>query len=219
MNTKFFLFASFLFVTAGLGIGLILFGQQPGLKPAGQTSILGSSQECSHFCPARIDASKVQTQAQTQQTDKAPADTSGREQARVKRTVDGDTLDVLIDGREEKVRLLGINTPESVDPRRAVECYGKEASHQMDLLATNHQVTMAGDSTNQDRDKYHRLLRYVYLEDGTFVNEWMVEKGYAFAYTSFPFKFMKHFVDLERQARSLELGLWNSTVCPYYKIK
>ena len=56
----------------------------------------------------------------------------------------------------------------------------------------------------------------IFLEDGTFVNEWMVEKGYAFAYTSFPFKYMKHFVALERQARSLELGLWNSTVCPYY---
>ena len=140
-------------------------------------------------------------------------------QSRYRRTVDGDTLDVIVDGEEEKVRLLGINTPESVDPRRAVECFGKEASHQMDMLTTGQKVTLVSDFTNDNRDKYQRLLRYVYKEDGTFVNAWMVEKGYAFAYLSFPFVHKKEFVVLEKKARNSELGLWNSDVCPYYATK
>ena len=143
----------------------------------------------------------------------------GTEQAWVKRTVDGDTLDVIVEGREEKVRLIGINSPESVDPRRPVECYGKEASKKMDLLATHHQVTMTGDPLDANRDKYGRLLRYIYLEDGTFVNAWMVQHGYAFAYTIFPFMDSEKFVGFERTARADELGLWNSSVCPYYKTK
>lgn len=207
MNTRAYYFFGVLFLLAGIGIGLILFGpqQEPDL---GKNSVFNNSPGTSitQTTPA------VPTQS-TQYS--VPNGVS----ALVKRTVDGDTLSVIVGEVEEKVRLLGINTPESVDPRRAVECYGKEASRQMDILVTGHHVILVPDFTNDDRDKYGRLLRYVYLEDGTFVNEWMVKQGYAFAYTTYPFRFKSSFVQLERIARSNELGLWNSTVCPYYTSK
>lgn len=198
MSKKNFLFLCYVVVLIALAVKFAFFDQS---NSTGNASILTASQE----------TQQRQTLQSVTQT-LSPAET-----AWVKRTVDGDTLDVIVNGKEEKVRLLGINSPESVDPRRPVECYGKEASHQMDLLATSHNVTMAGDQTNQDRDKYQRLLRYVYLEDGTFVNARMVERGYAFAYTVYPFEYMKNFIELERKARESELGLWNSAVCPYYR--
>jgi len=189
---------------AGVGVWMILVGQEPRAEVRiGKTSVMQSSE---------------QTGAQTAPLPQI-TQVIQSEHAFVKRTVDGDTLDVIIAGTEEKVRLIGINSPESVAPRRPVECFGKEASHQMDLLATGHQVTMAGDALDANRDKYGRLLRYIYLEDGTFVNSWMVEKGFAFAYTSFPFQYSKKFVALELQARAAQLGLWNSAVCPYDSTK
>ncbi len=196
MNKKNFLFLCYIVVIFALSIKLAFFPDSD--HAAGDADLLNGT-------------------TQTQIAVISAQSTDSLEHAWVKRTVDGDTLDVIVGGTEEKVRLLGINTPESVDPRRAVECYGKEASHQMDLLSTHHNVTMAGDPTNQNRDKYKRLLRYVYLEDGTFVNARMVEHGYAFAYTVYPFQYMKMFTDLEKKAQENELGLWNSTLCPYYR--
>ncbi len=199
MNTQSYYFFGFLFILAGVGIGLILFAPQQETD-TGRISVFN---DVSLVAPTQSGQSSVPT----------------GESAVVKRAVDGDTLAVIVGGVEEKVRLLGIDTPESVDPRRAVECYGKEASKQMDQLVTGHDVIMLQDPTNDDRDRYGRLLRYIYLRDGTFVNEWMVEHGYAFAYTTYPFQFKNSFVKLERIARSNELGLWNSAVCPYYRNK
>lgn len=197
MSTRAYYFFGVLFLLAGIGIGLILFGPQQVMDEG------------------RISVQTIPG-VSTQSTQPSVPD---GESALVKRTVDGDTLSVIVGEIEEKVRLLGINTPETVDPRRAVECYGKEASKQIDQLVTGRRVILVPDPTNDDRDKYGRLLRYVYLEDGTFVNEWMVEHGYAFAYITYPFQFKNSFVNLERIARSNELGLWNSAVCPYYTTK
>lgn len=99
--------------------------------------------------------------------------------AEVVRVVDGDTIVVRLAGIEESVRLLGIDTPESVDPRSPVECFGKEASAQTaSLLPPGTEVRLVRDV--EARDRYARLLAYVYrADDGAFVNLQLVQDGYA----------------------------------------
>ncbi len=124
---------------------------------------------------------------------------------RVERVVDGDT--VVLDGNE-KVRLIGINTPESVDPRRPVQWYGKEASAYAKGLLLGKRVRMEQDV--EKTDKYGRTLGYLHLEDGTFVNLHLVEKGYAFTYPYPPnVKYSSEIRDAERKAREANRGLWS----------
>jgi micrococcal nuclease len=135
---------------------------------------------------------------------------------RVVRAVDGDTIKISLNDKDETVRLIGINTPESVDPRVDVECFGKEASDKMKELVSGRDVRIEYDPTQQVRDKYNRILAYVYLDDGTFINQKMVEDGYAFEYTyNVPYMYQKEFKALEYSARSNEAGLWNKSVCNY----
>ncbi|MBU1118935.1 thermonuclease family protein [Patescibacteria group bacterium] len=131
----------------------------------------------------------------------------------VARVVDGDTIKVDINGKAESVRLIGIDTPETVHPTKPVECFGKEASNKMKELVQDKKVRLEKDALGADRDKYQRLLRYVYLEDGTFVNEVMVKEGYAYAYTSFPFTFLEQFKQDQSEAKENGKGLWADGVC------
>ncbi|MGA2631212.1 MAG: thermonuclease family protein [Terriglobia bacterium] len=119
------------------------------------------------------------------------------------RVIDGDTIQ--LDGGE-RVRLIGVDTPETVDPRRPVQYFGKEASAFTRRLAEGRTVRLEfGDETF---DRYHRTLAYVYLPDGTFLNAEIIRQGYGFAYTRFPFRYQEEFVRLERQAREERRGLW-----------
>lgn len=135
----------------------------------------------------------------------------------VLRTVDGDTLEVREDGASdsEKIRLLGVNTPESVDPRKPVECFGKEASKFTDDLVTGKRVNLVSDPEADNVDKYGRFLRSVELENGTDLNEALLREGYAYAYLSFPLsderKALYH--ELEQEAKSAERGLWSPDTC------
>ena len=122
---------------------------------------------------------------------------------RVVRVVDGDTL--LLD-RKERVRLIGVDTPETVDPRRPVERFGKEASAFTKRMAEGEKVRLEYDQDRKDR--FGRTLAYVYLEDGTFLNAEIVKQGYGHAYTRFPFKYLDEFRDYEREAREAQRGLW-----------
>src|SRR5258706_15784232 len=92
-----------------------------------------------------------------------PVLAAGDEVGSVLRVVDGDTLQVRIAGRAEKVRLIGVDTPESVDPRRPVQYFGKEAAEFTRSLAAGRTVTLRGEEGAPGRDKYNRLLRYVFL--------------------------------------------------------
>jgi len=128
----------------------------------------------------------------------------------VGRVVDGDTIRVHI-GSEETVRLIGIDTPESVDPRSPVECFGVEAStHLQELLPVGTRVRLVRDV--EARDRYDRLLAYVYrAEDGLFVNEQMARDGYADVLTFPPnVAHAADFVDAVREAREAGRGLWGS---------
>lgn len=121
---------------------------------------------------------------------------------------DGDTITVTIAGKAEIVRLIGIDTPETKDPRKPVQCFGTAASAEAKKLLDGKAVRLEGDPTNSNRDKYRRLLRYVYLQDGTLVNHYMIKNGYAFAYTLFPFTKLEEFRAAEREAREANRGLW-----------
>jgi len=128
--------------------------------------------------------------------------------ATVSRVIDGDTIEVRIAGQIEKVRLIGVDTPETVHPNKPVEYFGKEASAFTKRLLQGKGVVLRDDPMNRDRDRYHRLLRYVYLENGTLVNAEIIRQGYGFAYTKYPFSLMEEFRALEREAREKERGLW-----------
>ena len=128
--------------------------------------------------------------------------------ARVLRVVDGDTIIVRLDGREERVRYIGMNTPESVTPERPVECFGREASEANKALVSGKTVRLERDVS--DRDRFGRLLRYVYV-DGAFVNGELVRQGYANAITIQPdVRENDRLRDLEREARDLGRGLWSA---------
>lgn len=128
----------------------------------------------------------------------------------VKSIVDGDTIKVVKDGKLETVRLLGIDTPETKDPRKPVQCFGKEASAYITQLALDKYVQLEPDRSQGDRDKYQRLLRYVYLQDGTNVNAEMVRSGYAVAYVRYPVQQLEEFKRLQRIAMDSESGLWSA---------
>ena len=96
---------------------------------------------------------------------------------RVVKVVDGDTLDVEIDGKIERLRLIGIDTPETVDPRKSVQCFGREASNKAKELLSGQFVNLESDETQGERDKYKRLLRYVFLPDGTNFNLYMIAEA------------------------------------------
>jgi micrococcal nuclease len=131
---------------------------------------------------------------------------AGSVQGRCIRVVDGDTIVVDLGGRRERVRLIGIDTPETVHPQKPVEYFGKEASEFTRRMVEGKEVTLKFDW--QQRDKYKRLLAYVYLLDGTFLNAEIVKQGYGFAYTRYPFKYMEEFRRHENEARGKNRGLW-----------
>lgn len=132
----------------------------------------------------------------------------------VTRVVDGDTIHVSIEGKDTTIRLIGVNTPETVDPRRKVECFGKEASVYMKSLLTDRKVRLESDPTQDVRDKYGRLLAYVYREDGLFINKELIARGYAYEYTyKIPYEYQVEFKKLQEQARLEGKGLWQAGVC------
>ncbi len=109
----------------------------------------------------------------------ATGDTGAPGTAVVSRVVDGDTIVIDLGGQQEKVRLIGIDTPETKSPTKPVQCYGKEASaHMAELLPSGTPVRLERDV--EERDKYGRLLAYVYrVSDGLFVNLDLAQGGYA----------------------------------------
>ena len=128
--------------------------------------------------------------------------------------VDGDTIKVNIDGTVKTLRLIGIDTPETVDPRKPVQCFGVEASNRTKELLLNKKVRLEADPSQGELDKYSRLLRYVYLEDGTFFNKKMITDGYAYEYTyNTPYKYQVEFKQAQVDAKNSKLGLWADSAC------
>ncbi|MBN1135824.1 MAG: thermonuclease family protein [Anaerolineae bacterium] len=139
-----------------------------------------------------------------------PGPTPHRTPARVVRVVDGDTIEVEIDGREYRVRYIGVDAPETVKENTPVEWMGPEASAANKALVYGKTVYLEKDVSETDR--YGRLLRYLFLADGTFVNGELVRQGYAQAITYPPdVKYQELLRALEREAQSAGRGLWQPT--------
>ena len=121
----------------------------------------------------------------------------------VARVIDGDTL-LLSNG--ERVRLIGVDTPELHHPLKPVQYFAREASEFTRKMVEGKRVRLEYEP--RKRDKYGRLLAYVYLEDGTFLNAEIIKQGYGFAYTKYPFRYLDAFRQYQREAREHERGLW-----------
>lgn len=128
--------------------------------------------------------------------------------------VDGDTVKVNINGTVETLRLIGLDTPETVDPRKEVQCFGKEASNKGKELLTGKKVRIEKDSTQGDKDKYGRTLAYIYTESGIFYNKYMIEQGYAHEYTyNSAYKYQIEFKQAQKTAEANKIGLWSPSTC------
>ena len=140
-----------------------------------------------------------------------PAEKFAGDQAyRVVKVVDGDTIKIDYKGKTESVRLIGVDTPETVHPSKPVEHFGKEASAFTKNLLRGEQVYLRFG--NEERGRYGRLLAYVFrAPDGLFVNLEIVRLGYGHAYTKFPFKHMELFRHYESRAREVSKGLWSKS--------
>lgn len=139
----------------------------------------------------------------------APVRPAAGEQAQVVRVVDGDTIDVRrADGSIARVRYIGVNTPETVDPRRPVECFGKEASARNTELVGGKTVLLEKDLS--ETDQYDRLLRYVWVGD-MLVNAALVSEGFARPVTYPPdVRYADWYFVQEREARAAGRGLWGA---------
>lgn len=124
--------------------------------------------------------------------------------------VDGDTFKIDMNGTTETVRLIGVDTPETKKPNTPVQCYGPEASTftKKALQTGGNNVRLEADPLDDNRDQYGRLLRYAYLPDGSLLEEQIIEGGYGFAYTLFPFSKKKDFETYQSTAQAAYRGLW-----------
>jgi len=180
--------ALFSFLIIFSGLGLLLLGSKPQVS-----------------APSPTPAPLVETSPDG--TSSASLGIEG-ERVLVTEVIDGDTLE--IEGGL-KVRLIGVDTPETKDPRRPIGCFGKEASQEVKNLIEGKVVILQKDISNTD--KYQRLLRYVYLplEDGNalFVNDYLVREGFGLTLTYPPdVKYALQFREAETQAKELKKGLW-----------
>lgn len=190
-------------ILLGLALGASPVLAHPGGLDAngGHTNRKTGEYHC-HRAPcsseSKAESSPVKTLAAT------PASTPAAEASLlVMKVVDGDTLK-LSDG--QTVRLIGVDTPETVHPTKPVQYFGKEASAFTKQIAEGKTVTLEFDQ--QRVDKYGRTLAYVYLPDGRMVNAEIIKQGYGFAYVKYPFQRMEEFRSYEREAQEAGRGLW-----------
>jgi len=137
-----------------------------------------------------------------------PAPFAAKDAVTVDRVVDGDTIIVQLNGSRQRVRLIGVDTPETVAASRPVEFFGKEASNFTKEVLEGRQVWLVEDSQGDTVDQYGRKLAYVYRSpDGLFVNLEIIRQGYGHAFTRYPFDYMDEFRQAERDARRNGVGL------------
>lgn len=179
------------------------------------------------FVPVRFIAENLGTTVDWDNKDKVVVvgkgytkSTNSFEEAKVTRVVDGDTIIVNLNGKDEKLRMILVDTPETVHPKKPVEFYGKEASNFTKSKLTNKTVYLQKDVS--DRDRYNRILRYVWLErpksnnptneeiKKNMYNAILIKDGYGKIATFPPdIKYVELFKKLDRSAREQNLGMWS----------
>lgn len=132
----------------------------------------------------------------------------------VVKVIDGDTLTINMNRENVTIRLIGIDTPESVDPRTPVQCFGKEASEKARQILSGTSVRIEGDPSQGELDKYGRILAYAFLPSGMNVAEYLIIEGYGHEYTyNLPYKYQEDFKAAEQKAREEKRGLWADDAC------
>lgn len=132
----------------------------------------------------------------------------------VMRIVDGDTIVIYRNNATETVRLIGVDTPELHHPTKPVQCFAREAATYVTSLLKDRSVRVVSDPTQNTHDKYGRTLAYVYRDDGLFINQTLIEEGYAYEYTyEVPYAYQKEFKAAQTYARENKKGLWSPDTC------
>ncbi len=209
--------ATFLIITFA---SFFLFGTASDANDAAEQAKL--SQQAALVAQSQKAVEEVPTVPETvAESNTVPADVvpvveeqrKAEETYEVVKVVDGDTLSLNMGGKTEVLRLIGMDTPETVDPRKPVQCFAQEASAKAKETLTGKKVRIEADPSQGERDKYNRLLRYIFLEDGTFYNKLMIEEGFAHEYTyNTPYKYQSEFKEAETKAREDKRGFWGD-VC------
>lgn len=190
-------------------IGSFLGGSAPTPTPTTETPV-----EEQHVVAQEEATITPQVSNATQEVSSQPITSTQPTLYTVTKVVDGDTIAISMNGSIETIRFIGIDTPETVDPRKPVQCFGVEASNKTKELLTGKSVYLEYDSTTGMRDKYDRLLAYIYREDGVFINKYLVENGYAYEYTyNTAYKYQAEFKAAQKSAETAQRGLWASGVC------
>lgn len=189
------------------------------LTPAGEEQLnirtLGSRV---FVCVAGVVASGVLVscaQAGTSPTINGPSGESVREGPYpVARVVDGDTFTIKLGSQTTKVRVIGIDTPESVDPRRPVQCFGKEASARASALLSGKNVWLEVDPNQDTRDRFGRLLRFVWIDNTSDFGLTMIRDGFALEYTyDLPYRYQAQYRSAQVAAKETAAGLWSPSTC------
>ncbi len=180
----------------GLGIGAALFVPKSGEDTQQKTSATGSFEMFE-------DGGEGETTP-------SPAP----ELHEVMKVIDGDTVTIKMGDKNETVRLIGIDTPETNDARTGVQCFGAEATAHLKKIIGK-RITIEKDAGEGERDKYDRLLAYLFSENGVSLNKKMIEDGYAYEYTyDDAYKYQKEFKAAEEIAKEEKRGLWAPDACP-----
>lgn len=123
---------------------------------------------------------------------------------------DGDTILVDMYGETETIRFIGVDTPETHHPSKPVQCFGPEASDYTTNKIVGEYVRLEADPLSDNRDRYDRLLRFVYTKDGELLNQSLVSDGFGFAVEAFDHTKMKAFLNSQELAKSQQRGLWGA---------
>ena len=187
------------FLLVSLVLALCLFlGCADSVPPENPTSFTAADPQIQHIKSLSSNPTQVRT---------STAD--NRESALVTRVIDGDTVEVSLSGGSQTVRYIGIDTPETKHPNKPIECFGPEASKFNEALVVGKQVLLEEDVT--DKDRYGRLLRYVWIEGVGLVNQVLVENGYARVSTYPPdVKYESLLIEAESLAQADGFGRWGA---------
>lgn len=162
---------------------------------------------------AVLDEAGVSAESSSSTTLERPEEAHGP--YKVSRVVDGDTLHVDLDGTDTTIRVIGIDTPETVHPSKPVECFGKEASSNAKELLEGQEVWLENDPVADTVDQYGRHLAYVWIDEDTMFNYEQVAGGYAHEYTfdGQDYEYKDEFKAAQDAASESGAGLWDPNTC------
>ena len=205
-------------IFAGLFLICLFIGSIAGMysvfmKPRPDTNKTSTSDTTTSGSSSEVNSPKDSTKPSQDDLIKTESSDPSPKLYTVLSVTDGDTIRIDYDGTNTPLRIIGIDTPETVDERTTVQCFGQEASDYLKSKLTGKKVSIESDPTQSDRDKYNRLLRYVYL-DGKDIGLDIITNGYGHEYTyNVPYNKQAQYKTAESTAEQNNLGLWAPTAC------